>query len=135
MGEFSTPAPAIGSILLASTEPQKLRAWYERAFGVPADADGFLRLGEVGLLVDGRDDVAAKAVEPARVILNLHVGDAQETARHLDAMGVTWLAGLEYREPAGAWFGTVLDPDGNYVQIIELTEAYWAERRERAQQA
>ena len=55
------------------------------------------------------------------MILNLHVDDAEATARHLGAMGVTWLAPLEYREQAGAWFGTVLDPDGNYVQIIELT--------------
>ena len=38
-------------------------------------------------------------------------------------MGVTWLAPPEYREQAGAWFGTVVDPDGNYVQIIELTPA------------
>jgi hypothetical protein len=62
------------------------------------------------------------------VILNLHVADAEATARHLGAMGATWLAPLEYREQAGAWFGTVLDPDGNYVQIIELTPAYRAAR-------
>ncbi len=135
MDELSTPVPAIGSVLLASTDPDRLRAWYERAFGVSADADGFLRLGGVGLLVDGRDDVAAETAEPARVILNVHVGDAQETARQLDAMTVTWVAELGYREQAGAWFGTVLDPDGNYVQIIELTGAYWAARRQRAWQA
>lgn len=35
-------APAIGSILLASTDPDRLRTWYEHAFGVTADADGFL---------------------------------------------------------------------------------------------
>jgi len=102
---------------------------------VTADTDGFLRFGEIGLLVDSRDDVVAKAVEPTRVILNLHVDDAEATARHLGAMGVTWLAPLEYREQAGAWFGTVLDPDGNYVQIIELTPAYWATRQQRARQA
>jgi hypothetical protein len=51
------PTPSLGSVLLASTDPDRLRAWYERAFGVTADADGFLRLGQVGLLVDGREDV------------------------------------------------------------------------------
>jgi predicted enzyme related to lactoylglutathione lyase len=127
--------PSLGSVLLASANPDRLRVWYERAFGVTADADGFLRLGQVGVLVDGREDVAAGAAEPARVILNLEVGDAQAAARHLDAMSVTWLAPLEYREPAGAWFGTVVDPDGNYVQIIELTDAYWAARGQRARQA
>jgi len=43
--------------------------------------------------------------EPVRVILDLEVKDAQTTAQHLDAMSVTWLAPLEYREPAGACFG------------------------------
>jgi catechol 2,3-dioxygenase-like lactoylglutathione lyase family enzyme len=124
--------PAIGSILLASTDPEALRSWYERALGVKANADGFLQLGEVGLLIDGREDVAVETAEPARVILNLHVADAQGTARHLDSLGVTWIADLEYRDAAGAWFGTVLDPDGNYLQIIELTPAYWAARRERS---
>ncbi|GIF07055.1 VOC family protein [Actinoplanes siamensis] len=126
-----TPAPVLGSLLLASTDPDRLRDWYERAFGVTADGDGFLRLGGVGLLIDHRQDVAARAPEPARVIVNLHVGDAAATARHLDTLGVRWLAELEYREPAGAWFGTVIDPDGNYVQIIELTDAYWAARHRR----
>ena len=85
--------------------------------------------------MDDRDDVADTPAEPARVILNVHVDDAGATARHLDGLGVTWVAPLEYREGAGAWFGTVLDPDGNYLQIIELTEAYWAARQERADAA
>jgi len=127
--------PTVGSILLACTDPGRLRAWYERAFGVAADIDGFIRLGGVGLLVDGRDDVAARSVEPARVIINLHVDDARATARHLDSLGVTWVAKVEYREPAGAWFATAVDPDGNYVQIIELTSEYWAARRRRAREA
>jgi catechol 2,3-dioxygenase-like lactoylglutathione lyase family enzyme len=127
--------PVIGSILLASTDPERLRAWYERAFGVAADPDGFLRLGDVALLIDGRDDVAATPAEPARVILNLHVDDARATARHLDDLGVSWHAPLEYRDGAGAWFGTVVDPDGNYLQVIELTPEYWTARRERARQS
>jgi catechol 2,3-dioxygenase-like lactoylglutathione lyase family enzyme len=135
VAELPAPLPTVGSLLLASTDPGRLRGWYERAFGVTADADGFLPFGEIDLLVDGRDDVMAKAVEPARLILTLHVDDAKATARHLDAMEVTWLAPLEYREQTGAWFGTVLDPDGNYVQIIGLTPAYWAARGRRARQA
>ncbi len=131
----SRATPALGSILLASRAPERLRAWYERAFGVRADAAGFLRLGDVGLLIDGRDDVAPVTAEPARTILNVHVDDARSTAEHLDSLGVPWLAVLEYREPAGAWFGTVVDPDGNYVQIIELTEAYWTARAQGERRA
>jgi predicted enzyme related to lactoylglutathione lyase len=123
--------PQIGSVLLASTDPARLRAWYEQAFGVTADVDGFLRLGAVGLLVDGRDDVADRAAEPSRVILNVHVEDAKDAVRRLDALGVRWIAELEYREPAGAWFATAADPDGNHVQVIELTDAYWAAKQAR----
>jgi predicted enzyme related to lactoylglutathione lyase len=121
----------IGSILLASRSPEALRAWYERAFGVRADPDGFLPFGTVDLLITPRDDVADTNPEPGRVIINIHVNDAQAAARHLETIGVSWLAELEYRRPDGAWFGTVIDPDGNYVQIIELTEAYWAARQLR----
>lgn len=127
--------PVIGSILLASTNPARLRDWYERALEVSADHDGFLSFGEVDVLIDGRDDVADRAVEPARVIINVHVADAKQTARRLEELGASWVAPLEYREGAGAWFGTVLDPDGNYLQIIELTDAYWAAREARAARA
>ncbi|HWL35793.1 MAG TPA: VOC family protein [Frankiaceae bacterium] len=119
---------SLGSILLGTADPGPLRAWYECAFDVKPNADGFLELGGVAVLVDQRADVATTTAEPGRVVLNFHVDDARATAAHLDEMGVTWHAPLEYREDAGAWFGTVLDPDGNYVQVIELTEAYYAER-------
>ncbi len=127
--------PAIGSILLASTDPARLLDWYERALGVSPDHDGFLRLGEVGVLIDARDDVADRTAEPGRVIINVHVADAKEAAGRLDELGVNWIAPLEYREGAGAWFGTVQDPDGNYLQIIELTDAYWAAKQARAEAA
>ncbi len=125
----------IGSILLASADPTAVRAWYECAFDVHPDPDGFLPFGTVDLLITARDDVAPMNPEPGRVIINIHVQDAQATAAHLSAIGATWLAQLEYRRPDEAWFGTVIDSDGNYVQIIELTEAYWAARRLRHKQA
>ena len=52
------------------------------------------------------------------MILNFHVADARAVARRLDDMGVTWKAELEEREPG--LFATAIDPDGNYVQIIQL---------------
>jgi len=127
-----TVTTVIGSMLLASTNPDRLRTWYERAFNVRADADGFLRFGGVDLLIDGRDDVTDTNPQPARVIINIHVHDARATVKHLDGLGVTWLAELEYRVEHGLWFATVIDPDGNYVQIIEVTPAYRAAKRSRA---
>ena len=40
-------------------------------------ADGFLQSGRVSLLIDDRDDVAARNAESARVIINAHVDDAE----------------------------------------------------------
>jgi predicted enzyme related to lactoylglutathione lyase len=122
---------SIRSILLGSTDPERLRGWYVDAFALEPDADGFLQLGGVGMLVDRRDDVAGRTAEPGRVVLNHHVPSIHTAAEHLDRGGATWVAPVEYRD-AGLWFGTVEDPDGNYVQLIETTPEYWRLKRERA---
>ena len=121
-------APPLGSILLGSANPRRLRDWYAAALG--PDGGGFTEVtptmfaanfGDVGLLIDGRDDVTDRNPEPGRVILNFHVDDARATADRLNDQGVTWLVELEDRD--GGVFGTLVDPDGNYVQIIELKGA------------
>ena len=130
-----TNVPRLSSLLLASTDPDRLRKWYAGMLGAEPDPDGFLHFGPVAVLVDGRDDLAATAREPGRVILNYEVTDIAATARFLDSRGVTWVSSVEYREDGGAWFGTVEDPDGNYVQLIQLTHEYWTQRRARHRHA
>jgi catechol 2,3-dioxygenase-like lactoylglutathione lyase family enzyme len=130
-----TNVPRLGSLLLASTDPDRLRTWYAEMFGAEPDPDGFLHFGPVAVLVDGRDDLAATTREPGRVILNYEVTDIAATARFLDSRDVTWVSHVEYREGGGAWFGTVEDSDGNYVQLIQLTPEYWTQRRARHRHA
>ena len=110
----------LGSILLGSTDPDRLRDWYGRAFGatVVDDVVHVLDLGGVDVIVEPRDDVAPTNPEPGRFIVNFHVDDVQAIAKHLDAMAVTWLVAVEERDHG--WFGTLLDPDGNYVQVIQF---------------
>jgi catechol 2,3-dioxygenase-like lactoylglutathione lyase family enzyme len=122
---------SIESILLASAHPERLRRWYVDAFDVQPDVDGHLYLGSVNLIVDGRDDVDPTTAEPGRVILNHHVPDIHAAAKRLDEMRAPWVAPVEYRD-AGLWFGTVEDPDGNYVQLIQTTPDYWVLKRQRA---
>jgi hypothetical protein len=117
-----TATPILGSILLASTDPDRLRGWYERALQPETNEDGFLIFGTVAVLIDHRDDIDSRVAEPGRVILNLHVENAHEVATQLDRVKVTWLSRLEQRDDG--WFGAFYDPDGNIVQIIEFTEAY-----------
>ncbi|HEX5118658.1 MAG TPA: VOC family protein [Pseudonocardiaceae bacterium] len=113
---------SLGSVLLGSTNPERLEAWYLAAFAPKRTSEGFLSFGGFELLIERRDDVSDANPQPGRYIFNFHVDDATAAVAHLDEMGVTWVAPVEQR-PAGQ-FGTLLDPDGNYVQIIELSAAY-----------
>jgi predicted enzyme related to lactoylglutathione lyase len=120
-----TPAEPLGSILLASTDPERLRAWYAEVFEAEPADDGFLFFGDVGLLIDGRDDVAERNPEPGRVIVNFHVRDAKDVARRLADAGAEILVEPEWR--GMAWFVTARDPDGNLLQAIELSAEYEAD--------
>jgi uncharacterized glyoxalase superfamily protein PhnB len=115
---------SLGSILLASTDPERLRAWYAAALSPDeestVDQYRILKFGDFYVLIDSRSDITDKNPEPARMILNFDVDDARAVAARLDEMGVSWVAALEDRD--GSLFGTVTDPDGNYVQIIQLSE-------------
>jgi predicted enzyme related to lactoylglutathione lyase len=79
-----------------------------------------LKFGAVYLIIDTRSDVTDKNPEPGRMILNFDVADARAVAARLEEVGVSWLAELEDRD--GSLFATAIDPDGNYVQLIQLSE-------------
>ena len=116
--------PTLDSILLASTDPERLRTWYVAALDPEENTDmgGYrlLRFGGFYLMIDSRTDVSDKNPEPGRVIFNFDVADARAVVARLNDMGVSWLAELEDRD--GSLFATAIDPDGNYVQIIQLSE-------------
>jgi uncharacterized glyoxalase superfamily protein PhnB len=116
---------SLASILLASTDPERLRDWYVAALSPDEESTvdhyRILKFGGVYVLIDSRSDITDKNPEPGRMILNFDVADARAVAARLDEMGASWLAALEDRD--GSLFGTAIDPDGNYVQIIQLSES------------
>jgi Glyoxalase-like domain len=114
----TTATTALGSILVGSTDPDRLRTWYRAAFAPDQPEQGPLDVGGVLLVFEKRADVAHENPEPGRTIVNFHVEDAHQAEAHLNSIGVTWLAELE-RRPS-AWFASLLDPDGSCVQIIEF---------------
>ena len=112
--------PILGSILLGSANPGRLRDWYSTALAPLRRDDGFLSFdsfGSVGLLIDQHDDVPNPSREPHRSILNFYVRDILAVEARLIAMETIWIRELE-RTPWGM-IGTVLDADGNYVQVIQ----------------
>ncbi|MET0728170.1 MAG: VOC family protein [Acidimicrobiales bacterium] len=119
---------SLNAMLLASTDPERLRAWYVSALS-PTD-DGkvdqyrVLQFGTFYVMIDTRDDIGPTNPEPGRVILNFDVPDARSVAARMDELGTTWVAELEDRD--GSLFATAADPDGNYVQIIQLSDEHRA---------
>ncbi|XGU20470.1 VOC family protein [Rhodococcus sp. 3Y1] len=63
--------------------------------------------------------------QPGRMFLNVETDDARSIAQRIDTLGGNWHAPLEDR--GGSLFATAIDPDGNYVQIIEFSEEARAE--------
>lgn len=112
-------APTLGSVLLGSSDPDRLREWYAAALGTESDELGMIELDGTALIPDQRDDVAISNPEPGRIILNFHVDDAHVAAARFDEIGATWLSRLEERD--FGIVGTLIDPDGNYCQIIQTT--------------
>lgn len=116
--------PTLGSILLGTTRPVELRDWYRKTLAPEHDGDGPIDLGGFGLVIEARDDVDPKNTEPGRMILNLHVDDIAKVELQLRAADVEWLVPVEDRPFAK--IGTFLDPDGNYLQLIQFKAGHEA---------
>jgi hypothetical protein len=102
-----TATPALGSILLGSADPARLREWYQAVFGLDVP-------------VVHRPELPPRAVEPQRMVPIIVVADAADVESRLIARDTVWVRELE----TGPWgiIGTVLDPDGNLVQFIERVD-------------
>lgn len=110
-------APSIGSLLIGSSRADEMKTWYRRAFGVEENAMGAFELGAVQLFIEPHSEVSGPTLQPARVIINLDVQDAAGLAAHLRQLDTKFVRDVE-QESFGL-IGTVADPDGNYVQIIQ----------------
>ena len=115
---------ALSSVMLGTQDADRLHAWYTTV--LPPDSDvrmgdyRVLGYGGIHLFIDPRDDVRPTSPDPARTILNLEVDDARAVATRVDQLGGAWVAPLEDR--GGSLFATAQDPDGNYVQVIQLSD-------------
>src|SRR4029450_9399565 len=83
--------PVLNSMLLGSTDPERLKTWDRDGFHAEVDGYGNLNLGGFGLVIEQRDDVTTKTVEPGRFIVNFAVEDIEAAAAHLRTLDVEWL--------------------------------------------
>ncbi|CAN5204178.1 hypothetical protein BH20ACT5_BH20ACT5_18930 [soil metagenome] len=119
---------SLTSIMLASADPERLHAWYAAVLPPRSDEQQdqyrILGYGSCYLFLDRREDVGPSTAEPGRVLLNFEVEDAHTTAALVEAQGDAWVAPIEDRD--GSLFATAIDPDGNYVQLIQLSAEHRA---------
>ena len=107
----------LDGIVISSARAEELKDWYRKTFDVTENENGAFVFGSVRLFVFPHDAVRGAAQEPARILLGFSVDDAKAVESDLKAKGVRFIRDVE-EEPFGL-IGTIVDLDGNYLQIIQ----------------
>ena len=109
--------PPLGSLLVGSSNVEQMKEWYRKAFDTKENDMGAFQFGNVQFFIETHSAVSGPTKEPARVLVNFDVDDARALEGRLNEIGATWIRPVE-QESFGL-IGTVADPDGNYLQIIQ----------------
>ncbi|MEE8422619.1 MAG: VOC family protein [Dehalococcoidia bacterium] len=108
------------NINLTSEQPDVLTAWYKNVLRLTQDeGSGGFEVGPAHIHIDGHSETHGPTKEPQRVLINMFIDDFDAEYARLSAEGVTFIREPE-REAWGGLFATFLDPDGNYLQIVEF---------------
>lgn len=104
-----------------SEQPDELARFYRDVVQLPREegmGERSFMAGGSPFVIDGHSELHGPTKEPPRVLLNLMVDDLAAEQSRLEGQGVQFIrtAGREYW---GGVISTFLDPDGNYVQLIE----------------
>ena len=112
----------LNSVMIGTTEPQKLAAFYEKVLEKPAEMvdqeNGFWgwQAGSAYISVLSHSEMGGKAKDPGRVIINFETSQVKEEFERIKAVGATVIR--EPYEMGGGWIATLADPDGNYFQLV-----------------
>lgn len=115
--------------LMVNTTPERwaaMRRFYVEVLGLTprSDRDGFVSFQwgtsphDMRLTVTVHSQVTGPAIDPARYLLNLGVDDIEAVAQRIAAAGGTFVR-QPVKERWGGWIATMVDPDGNYVQLMQ----------------
>lgn len=107
-----------------------MRRFYVEVLGLTprSDRDGFVSFQwgdpphDTRLTVTVHSEVRGPAADPVRCLLNLGVDDIEAVARRIRAAGGTFVRPPS-QERWGGWIATLVDPDGNYVQLMQPAPA------------
>lgn len=111
----------LDSLVIGSDRPEELKDWYRTVLGGQEDADGAFVFGPARLFVFPHSEIHGPSAEPARILINFRVEDARAVESELKEKGARFVRDVE-EQPFGL-LGTIVDLDGNYLQIFEYTPA------------
>ena len=110
------------TIILNSDDPAALFGFYADVVGLPRKPE----IGEhavdaagVGILFDSHSEAPGAAKEPARQIVSVFVDDVAAEEARIEKQGVKFIR-KQGKEYWGGIISTLVDPVGNYLQLIEF---------------
>jgi predicted enzyme related to lactoylglutathione lyase len=112
------------SVLIGSSQPEVLAAFYAKVFAKPADfSDGGYSGWQVGggfLTVGPHSEMQGSAKEPARILLNFETAQVKEEFTRIKGVGAKVVKEPYQMDGMGPndWIATFADPDGNYCQLM-----------------
>jgi predicted enzyme related to lactoylglutathione lyase len=109
-------------IIISTGNFARLLPFYRDTLGLGTqmESGGFAVLGGGQIAVGHHSEVDGKSRDPNRVIVNLKVNSCQTEYERLKALGVEFIREPS-RESDDLIIATLLDPDGNTLQLFEWT--------------
>jgi predicted enzyme related to lactoylglutathione lyase len=112
----------LNAIVIGTTQPEVMVEFYIKVFGKPADMvdqdNGFWgwQLGGAYLGILNHSEMTGNAKDPGRILINFETPEVKEEFTRIKSLGAT-VAHTPYEMGQG-WVATLIDPDGNYFQLI-----------------
>jgi predicted enzyme related to lactoylglutathione lyase len=110
------------AVARTSEDAPRMQEFYRNVVGLSDDSPQLgnpFMAGETFLYVSPHSEVHGPAQEPPRVLLNFVVEDLAAEQKRIEGHGVKFIR-TAGKEPWGGVLSTFIDPDGNYLQLMEF---------------
>lgn len=111
----------INSVLIWTDDTNRLVPFYRDVLGLKAEIQGdfaFFSLEGAALVIGKHSDVHGRSSDPYRIMVNFQVADCQAEYDRLSPQGVEFIRAPS-KEGDGFTIATLLDPDGNVLQLFQ----------------
>lgn len=112
----------VAGVIIWTERLERLVPFYRDVLELPVHSERpdfvAFAFGEFRLSIGQHDGVRGAAQDPYRIMVNLGVKDIQAIYRSLSAKGAQFIRPPQ-REQWGGWVATLLDPDGNILQLLQ----------------